>query len=160
MVFIASTSASFGRLGTGLSSSIARTIAPLLQANAKDVKEVTFFTPLALVLLTVGTNVLVTSLSADVNMPVLYRTTSTFGVDMPTVLPSVTGCFIRGKYLRGAVRPGPASEPEMKPALNRACPSMRVPLTDHVTLTPARSVKLPRRVQTSTILVSHAQPLA
>ena len=68
-------------------------------------------------------------------MPVLYRTTSTFGVDIPTVLPSVTRCFIRGKYLRGAVRPGPASEPEMKPALNRACPSMRVPLTDHVTLT-------------------------
>ena len=65
MVFIASTSASFGRLGTGLSSSIARTIAPLLQANAKDVKEVTFFTPLALVLLTVGTNVLVISLSAS-----------------------------------------------------------------------------------------------
>jgi hypothetical protein len=65
-------------------------------------------------------------------MPVLYRTTSTFGVDMPTVLPSVTGYFIRGKYLRGAVRP--VSEPEVKLALNRACPSMRVPLTDHMTL--------------------------
>ena len=69
-------------------------------------------------------------------MPALYRTTSTFGVDIPTVLPSVTGYFIRGKYLRGAVKP----VSEVKPALNRACPcpsyARKLPLADHVTLSP------------------------